>query len=449
MEGSNLTQGNLSKNMRKLLIPLIFTNILNSIYTIVDGIWVGNLIGDVGVATVTNSFPIISIIVSISTGLAVGTSVLISQYYGAKNLEKVKSISGVSYILTAIIGVLSTVILMLLSETLLKITHIPNEILVQAKQYIFIYLIGYMFYFIFDLIIQSLRAIGDSKNPMKLVIVMTTMNMILDPILIKIGLGTFGAGLATAISLIFGTIVAIIYVNKKSDLLKFDLKRIKIKKEYVTEILKVAFPVALQEFIFSLVYFIELDLVNQMGVIGTAAYGVVEKIATIIYIIGTSFQTLMTVTIGQFIGDNKIDSTKEVIKNALKLAIIPFILSAIALYVFPRESCRIFVSSTEVIDAAMKYMSIISIIILLIPIRGILTGFIIGTGHTKFVVFSMLCAQGTEILVLYILRNSSIDILTKAGIAVTAFWIVKMMLELIYCFSGRWKKNVITEEGVI
>ena len=444
MEGINLTEGKLSKNMKRLLMPLIFTNILNSIYSIVDGIWVGNLTGDMGVAAITNSYPVICAVVAISTGMAIGASVLISQYYGAKKYDKVKTTIGVAYILTTIIGFLAVTFSILFLDRVLKIIKVPTEIFDMTKNYIIIYLIGDFSFFIFDLITQSLRAIGDSKTPMVITIVMTTINIVLDPILIKGGLGVFGAGLSTAISIIFGTTLAIIHVNKKSKLLKFDLKKIEIKKEYIKNILKIAFPVILQELFISLTYMIELNVVNQMGVIGTAAYGVVEKVASVIYIIGTSFQTLMTVAIGQFIGNNKIDSTKEVIKEGIKLSIIPIILSIIILFIFPRESCRLFISSNEVIEVAVKYIHLISIISILIPIRGIITGFILGTGHTKYVFFAMVCSGITEFIMLYLLKN--IDSITRIGIAVTTFWSVKMILELIYYLSGNWKKKAIEDE---
>ena len=88
MEGKDLTKGKLLKNMTILLIPLVMTNLLNSIYNIVDGIWIGNLIGENGVSAITNCYPLTLIVASIATGLAVATSVLVSQYYGAKEEEK-------------------------------------------------------------------------------------------------------------------------------------------------------------------------------------------------------------------------------------------------------------------------------------------------------------------------------------------------------------------------
>lgn len=91
MEGKDLTKGNILKNMTMLIIPLVFTNLLNSVYNIVDAIWIGNLVGENGVSAITNCYPLTLIVTAISAGMAIATSVLVSQYYGAKEEEKLKS----------------------------------------------------------------------------------------------------------------------------------------------------------------------------------------------------------------------------------------------------------------------------------------------------------------------------------------------------------------------
>ena len=92
MEGKDLTKGNLLKNMTMLIIPLVFTNLLNSIYNIVDAIWIGNLVGEKGVSAITNCYPLTLIVTAIQLGMAIATPVLVSKHYGAKEEEKLKSV---------------------------------------------------------------------------------------------------------------------------------------------------------------------------------------------------------------------------------------------------------------------------------------------------------------------------------------------------------------------
>lgn len=128
MEGKDLTKGNLLKNMVNLLIPLVLTNLLNSIYNIVDAVWIGNLVGEDGVSAITNCYPITLIVMGISTGLSIAISVLISQYYGAKEEEKLKSVMGVSYITTILVGIITAIFMIITSGFWLKLLNTPDEI---------------------------------------------------------------------------------------------------------------------------------------------------------------------------------------------------------------------------------------------------------------------------------------------------------------------------------
>ena len=128
MEGKDLTKGNLLKNMTILLIPLILTNLLNSIYNIVDSIWIGNLIGENGVSAVTNSYPITLILTSITAGIATAVSVSVAQHYGAKDEEKTKSIVGASYLIGIIVAIISAILMKISIKFWLKLIRNNNRI---------------------------------------------------------------------------------------------------------------------------------------------------------------------------------------------------------------------------------------------------------------------------------------------------------------------------------
>ena len=202
MEGKDLTKGNLLKNMAVLLIPLVLTMLLNSIYNIIDGIWIGNLIGEDGVSAITNCYPLTILVTAIANGIAIATSILVSQYYGAKENEKIKAIVGVSYLSTIIISIITILIMIITSNAWFKILNTPSEILNITKQYLTIYLIGFVFNFLLTVIMEELRAIGNSKVPLVFVGISTAVNIVLDPILIKLGLGVAGAAIATVIAMI-------------------------------------------------------------------------------------------------------------------------------------------------------------------------------------------------------------------------------------------------------
>lgn len=274
MEGKDLTKGNLLKNMLYLLIPLLLTNLLNSIYNIVDGIWVGNLVGEAGVSAITNSFPIITIIRSIGYGVFTAVSIIVAQYYGAKKFEKIKDLLGTVYLISIIIGVISIIGIYLTSNIWLNLLNTPKEVFEVTKQYLLINIIGLLFNMILTDIVMALRAIGNTKIPLVFVTITSILNIILDPIFIKIGMGVTGTAVATTISIFIGLIISIIYVNKKSKLLNIEFNYLKLKKENIKQIIKLGLPITFEEIFLAIVAVFSVGISNQAGIIGSAAYGI-------------------------------------------------------------------------------------------------------------------------------------------------------------------------------
>lgn len=443
MEGKDLTKGNLLKNMALLLIPLFLTNLLNSIYSLVDGIWVGNLIGETGVSVITNCYPLIRIITSISSGLAVGTSVLVSQYYGAKDSKKLKSIVGVSYLITLIVGFTTSFLMIITSSLWLKLLNTPFEILDVAKQYLIIYSIGYLFNFILVVIMEAIRATGNSRVPFIFIVISTTINIILDPILIKTGFGVVGTAIATLIAMIIGTVIAIIYVNSKSELLKIDFKYFKFNKKMVLDFFKIGIPVIIENCFLAGMHLLEVKVSNSSGLIGNAGYGVASKVEQFLAVVCASLATVATVTVGQFIGVKKIKESTNVMKQGLKLTILPIIIVILVVFVFPRQFCRIFVSSQEVISMAIIYISAVRISHVIMPVENLVHGFIIGTGHTKFALFSSTVSCIAEICTILILRNTNLESLAVLGTGVLIWVFTHLTLDSIYYFSNKWQKIVV------
>ena len=224
-EGNDLTQGNLMKNMVMLFLPLLLTNLLNSIYNFVDGIWIGNIVGEGGISVSTNVYPLLFLTTAVgyAYALATATSVLISQYYGAKDNKNIKKVVKMSIISTAIIIFIFNLIMGIASNLWLKILNTPQEVWNETRSYYLIYLVAYFFNYILMNIMESLRAIGDSRTPIIFVSITTILNIVLDPILLKTPLGISGAAIATLIAIVVGLVVAIVYVNIKSELLRWNL----------------------------------------------------------------------------------------------------------------------------------------------------------------------------------------------------------------------------------
>ena len=443
MEGKDLTKGNLKNNMLKLLLPLILTNLLNSIYNIVDGIWIGKLVGENGVSAITNCYPLILIATAISSGLSIATSVLVSQYYGAKDKDKVKATMGSSYIFSIITGIIVAIIMSTTSIFWLRLLNTPNEIFDITRKYFIIYMVGFIFNYFLMVMMEGLRAIGNSKIPLVFVGIGTLINILLDPIFIKSGLGVVGAGYATLIAMAISTMIGIIYINKKSELLRFRKQYFKLDKYYLKELVKIGFPIIAEQWFISGVIMLEVYISNISGIIGSAAYGVVSKLEQVIMVVGASFKSIATVTVGQFIGNGKIKESIKVLKDGFKLIILPTLIIITIVFIFPKQFCGIFVNSEEVIKMAIVYLSVVGFSHLLLPARQLINGFIVGTGHTLFTFCSALLASVFEVIVIFILKDKGIESLVILGFGILTWVVTEMTTNIIYIFTKKWQKEVI------
>ncbi len=171
-----------------------------------------------------------------------------------------------------------------------------------------------------------------------------------------------------------------------------------------------------------------------------------DRYADTIYIISLSFETMATVTVGQFVGNKKIDEVMNVVKQGLKLLILPCILILIVTFVIPRQFCMIFVKSDEVIEMATRYLAIIGIPYIFSPFKKLIQGVIAGTGHTKILMISICIANLVEILTLIILNKTQIESIVKIGIGALLWLITDLTICVIYFFSNKWKKEVINRE---
>lgn len=447
MEGKDLTKGKLLENMIKFCIPLLITNLLNSMYNIVDGIWIGRLVGDEGVAAVTNCWPITLLASSVLSAIAVAASVMVAQRFASTEREKIKNIITPIYIVAILIGLVTSGFLISTVDLWLKLLNTPEEILIISKQYLIIYLIGYIFNFFAHTIIESIRAIGNSKAPLILLTITSIVNIILDPIFILMGFGVVGAAIATAIAMIFELIINLIYINRKTKLLKFNKKFIKLKKDFLKEIFKLFFPMMFAEISTIFTIMIEVYISNSLGIVGSSAYGIVSKLQSFFYILGESIKSMMTVVIAQFIGKSALNQLSKVMKNGLKIISIPTIFIAIFLIFCSKWFCSIFTINEEVIEMAINYLSIVGIAFVLIPLCQLMMGFVLGTGNTKYSFKTLFIASMTEIIILLGIQYKYNKQLVALGISVLAWYIMNGTLCIYYYFSKKWRKE--NDENIV
>ncbi len=228
----DLTVGKESKLIFQFAAPMLLGNVFQQLYNIVDSIVIGNFIGKEALAAVGASFPIIFVLISLVIGFGTGATIIIAQYFGAKQLEKVKRTIDTLYIFLFFASIVLTILGITFSGPLFKLIQLPEEVFPYAKQYLNIYLSGLIFFFGFNGTAAILRGLGDSKTPLYFLIVSTITNIVFDLLFVIVfDWGIAGVAIATVISQGGAFITAIIYLNRTHQIMKFSISKLVFDRE--------------------------------------------------------------------------------------------------------------------------------------------------------------------------------------------------------------------------
>jgi len=220
----DLSIGKESKLILRFALPMLLGNIFQQMYNVVDSVIVGKFIGKGALAAVGTSFPIIFMLISFFIGITMGFTVVVSQYFGAKDLTQVKKTIDTLYIFIFFASIVISVVGIFSSDFIFRMIDLPKEILSQAKLFLDIFLGGLIFLFGFNATSAILRGLGDSKTPLYFLIISVVANIILDIVFIVVFHWGVGAvAFATVISEAGAFVTQIIYLNKHHKVVKFSL----------------------------------------------------------------------------------------------------------------------------------------------------------------------------------------------------------------------------------
>ena len=339
------------------LVPLMVSNILQSLSGTINNIYVGQLLGVEALAAVSIFFPIMIFMISFLVGLASGASILIGQAWGAKNLEKIKQVNGTTLATTFIAGIVIAALGALFARQLMQLLGAPANILDAAADYARIMFIGMPGFFIFMIITSMLRGVGDTVTPLIALTLSIVGGLVVTPGLI---LGWFGLpplGIAAAaIAFILGFMVVLVflffYLNWRKSPLAPDaalMRRLKIDLRLLRTILKLGIPAGVAMVVSSIAAIVIVGIVNRFGSNATAAYGAVNQVLSYVQFPAMSIGIASAIFAAQAIGARQMAEVEHITRTGLVVNLLVtggFVLMA---YLFSENLVRLFITSEEVI----------------------------------------------------------------------------------------------------
>ena len=354
---NDLTIGNEGKCIFNFALPMFIGGLFQQLYNTADSIIVGQFVGKEAMAAVSGSTPIIFLLTSFLIGITLGFSILLSQYYGSKDMKKVKATIDTAYIFVFISSFIISVLGISLSSTILKLMNTPDSILHLSKGYLNIIFAGVLFSSGYNCISAILRGLGDSKTPLYFLIISTVINIVLDIVfIIYFNMGVNGVALATVIAQACSFIFSIIFLNKKHDILKIGFKNLQYDSNIFKKGLKLGIPSAIQQMLFSFGNITLQSLVNSYGTSAMAAFGAGSKIEMFISLPIMNLGAAVSTFVAQNIGAQKLDRVKNGVKASIKISLSISLSVIFVIMIFKGSLIKIFNTDAEVVAIGADYL---------------------------------------------------------------------------------------------
>lgn len=386
-----MIEGSIGKQLINFAFPLLLGNLFQQLYNTVDSIIVGRFIGDEALAAINSSAPIINLLVSFLMGISVGASVVISQYYGAKNKEKLQYAVHTTLAFAFISGIILTFVGIALSPLILKLMGTPQNVMVQSTVYLKIYFGGIIGIIIYNMASGILRAVGDSKRPLYFLIVSSIINIILDLLFVAVfKIGVIGAAIATAAAQFISAFLTLIVLVRTKENYAVKIKDIKFNKIQLYKIIKLGLPSGIQNAIVSFSNVIVQTNINSFGDIAMAGCGSYSKIDGFAVLPVMSFSMALTTFVGQNLGAKKYNRVKKGSRVGICLSLATIICIIFLLNIFTPYILKFFSTNEEVISYGILMMRVLSPGYIFLSLSHAFSGILRGAGLTKIPMIVMI-----------------------------------------------------------
>ena len=387
----NMTEGPILGKLLQFSIPLIFSSVLQLLFNAADVVVVGRFAGDNSLAAVGSTGSLINLLINLFQGLSIGSNVLAANYFGAGKNKELKETVRTSILISFYSGIILTVIGVVFSKYILILMQAPEEVLNLATIYLKIYFAGITSTLVYNFGSSLLRAKGDTKRPLYILLLAGVINVILNLIfVICFNMDVAGVAIATVISQTISAILVIIILLREKDDFKLEFKGLKINMTVFAKIVKVGLPAGFQGVMFSFSNIIIQSSVNSFGAILIAGNSAACNLEGFIYISMNGFSQGALTFCSQNLGARKIDRIRKVVwRSQFSIIVIGAALSAIFL-VFGRQLLSIYTKNPAVIDAGMTRCWIIFTTYYLCGMMDGMANAIRGIGHSLMPVISCL-----------------------------------------------------------
>lgn len=453
-QATDMTTGEPWKRIVVFTIPMLIGNIAQQLYSTVDSIVVGKYVGDNALAAVGSAGPILNLLLVLFMGISMGASIMVSQYFGAKQREELSNTIGNCLTLTALSSLMIMTLSLIVTRPLLEMLNTPETIIDWCHSYLMILFLGNLGSAFYNILSGILRGLGDAFSALVYLLIATVLNIVLDIVFVAyFDMGVSGVALATIVAQAISAILCFFRLKKMTDV--FDLKPayLKLEKSFAGGIIRLGLPSGITQAIFSMAMIVVQSLTNSFGEMFIAANVIIMRVDGFAMLPNFSFGTAMTTYAGQNVGAKKMD---RVIKGAKQGTLIAVMTSATLtglILLFGRGLMGIFTETAELVDLARSMMSIIAVGYIAMAVTQSLSGVMRGAGDTMTPMWiSLMTTVAIRVPVAY-----GIAYLTRTPelptgrqeciyISLLCSWVMGAMITTFFYLRGKWKQKAMNRK---
>lgn len=429
----DMTKGNVTAHLIRFAVPMLFGNLFQQVYNIVDSIVVGKYVGDTALAGLGIVTSLNFLFFSICLGLSVGIGVVIAHYFGAGREQGVKKAIGNSLYIIAGIGILMSFLGVAFARPILELLDTPKAAMPYALEYMQILSAGLIFVAGYNGISAILRALGDARTPLIFLVVASLINVGLDILFVmKFEMGVGGAAWATVISQAVAMFGSIIFAIKVNPYMRLQKRHLRADKKMIKKSLRIGMPMSVQYSLIAISILILQKVVNGFGTVTLAAYTATGRVELLINQPFSSIGAALSTFTGQNMGRENVERVRRGFRKSMMIIVVFSILSCIVFFISGEWIMKCFISNPEAIEMGAKGLRITSLFYIMLGLIYTTRGMLNGAGDTSYALINgMMEVIGRVVFSLIFIRIPGVD--------VWGLWITTGMTWVLTGGSGVWR----------
>lgn len=439
---TDMTEGSIIRLLVTFAVPLLIGNLFQQLYSTVDSVVVGNFVGKQALAAVGCTSSIVNSMIGFFMGLSTGAGVVISQYYGAHDDDKLHRTVQTAIGMTLVLCVALTALGVTLTPHMLRMMKTPEDVFEAAVLYLRIYFWGVTGQLLYNIGAGILRAVGDSTRPLYFLIFCTLTNTVLDIVFVGLlRLGIAGAAYATILSQALSALLVMGVLAHSRSAYRVELRLPRIESFLLRRICSIGVPTSLQMVITSISNIFVQSYVNRFGSSAMAGWAAYVKIDGVAFLPVVSLAIAVTTFVGQNLGAGKIDRVKRAAPACLGLATIIMVVILLPLMLLAPQLVGLFNREPAVVEYGALFIRLISPFYLMTSVNQIFSGALRGAGNTRAPMFIMLFSF-VFFRQIYLYTASRLGGgIVAIGLGYPAGWLMCSAVMLLYYYTSGWLKK--------